>query len=117
MLRDERGSDCAIQADIEDGLLSVFLNVLLKVIRLCSFGTSDSDWVTMSTKSLWRDFASQLRLRRLAEQPDVDIVDGMPRLWRRELLFERLTEFKDDGLHVRLKPSRLPLHLGVEAGC
>ena len=90
--------------NIEEGLLNVLVcecsdesdQALMQLLA-----SSDSDWVIMSTKSLWRDFVSlQLQLRRLAEQPDVDIVDGMPRLWRREVLFdfERLAEFKVDWI-------------------
>ena len=92
------------KADIEDGLLGILVfecTVESDQAMLQLLASSDSDWVTMSTKSLWRDFASlQLQLRRLAEQPDVDIVDGMPRLWRREVLFdfERLAEFKVDWI-------------------
>ena len=92
------------KADIEDGLLEILIfecTVESDQAMLQLLASSDSDWVTMSTKSLWRDFASlQLQLRRLAEQPYVDIVDGMPRLWRREVLFdfERLAEFKVDWI-------------------
>ena len=92
------------KADIEDGLLGILVvecTVESDQAMLQLLASSDSHWVTMSTKSLWRDFASlQLQLRRLAEQPDVDIVDGMPRLWRREVLFdfERLAEFKVDWI-------------------
>ena len=92
------------KADIEDGLLNILIfecTVESDQAMLQLLASSDSDWVTMSAKSLWRDFASlQLQLRRLAEQPDVDIVDGMPRLWRREVLFdfERLAEFKVDWI-------------------
>ena len=92
------------KADIEDGLLEILIfecTVESDQAMLQLLASSDSDWVTMSTKSLWCDFASlQLQLRRLAEQPDVDIVDGMPRLWRREVLFdfERLAEFKVDWI-------------------
>ena len=92
------------KADIEDGLLQILTfecTVESDQAMLQLLASSDSDWVTMSAKSLWRDFASlQLQLRRLAEQPDVDIVDGMPRLWRREVLFdfERLAEFKVDWI-------------------
>ena len=90
------------KADIEDGLLAILVfecTVESDQATLQLLASSDSDWVTMSTQSLWCDFASlQLQLRRLAEQPDVDIVDGMPRLWRRETLFdfERLDEFRGD---------------------
>ena len=48
--------------DIEDGLLGILIsvNVLLKVIRLCcsSWLSSDADWVAVSTKDFWREFAS-----------------------------------------------------------
>jgi len=92
------------KTDIEDGLLEILIFECIvesDQAMLQLLASSGSDWVTMSTKSLWRDFASlQLQLRRLAEQPDVDIVDGMPRLWRREVLFdfERLAEFKVDWI-------------------
>ena len=88
--------------DIEDGLLSVLVcecSVVSDQALLRLVSSADADWITVSSDDLWRDFASlQLQLRRLAEQPDVDIVDGMPRLWRRELLFdfEQFAEFKVD---------------------
>ena len=90
--------------DIEDGLLNILVcecsaesdQALMQLLA-----SSDADWVTMSTEGLWGDFVSlQLQLRCLAKQPELQTVDGMPRLWRRELLFdfERLAEFKVDWI-------------------
>ena len=88
--------------NIEEGLLNVLVcecsaesdQALMQLLA-----SSDADWVVMSTKELWSNFVSlQLQLRRLAEQPEVDVVDGIPRLWRREFLFDvdQLAEFKYD---------------------
>ena len=87
--------------DIENGLLSILVCecVVDSDQALLQLLGCDAYWVTVSTKDLWRDFASlQIQLRRLAEQPESQIVDGMPRLWRREFLFDidRLAAFKND---------------------
>ena len=88
--------------DIEGGLLSILVcecdtesdQALLQLLAL-----SDVDCVAISTEKLWREFASlHLQLRYLAEQPELNIVDGMPKLWRREFLFDahQFTDFKDE---------------------
>ena len=54
----------------------------------------------MSTNDLWSDVCSlQLQLRRLAEQPAMQIVEGTPKLWRRDVLFDtdQLNDFKADA--------------------
>ena len=87
--------------DIEGGLLSIVLcecDVESDQALLQILASSCADWVTISTKDFWRDFASlQLQLHLIAKQPSIQAVDGLPRLWKRELLFDidQLTEFKD----------------------
>ena len=88
--------------DIEEGFLGILVcecSAESDQAMMQLLASSDADWVTMSTKGLWRDFVSlQLQLRCLARQPELQTVGGTPSLWRRELLFdfERLAEFKDD---------------------
>ena len=88
--------------DIEEGLLGILVcessaksdQALLHLVA-----ASDADWITFSSKDLWRNFASlQLQLRRLAEHPSRQTVMGKPSLWRRDLLcdIDQFTDFKDD---------------------
>ena len=63
--------------------------LLVDQAMLQLLASSDADWVTRSTKGLWNDFASlQVQLRRLAEQPELQIVDSVPILYRRDFLFD-----------------------------
>ena len=88
--------------DIEEGYLSCVTCeccVESEQALLQLLADADTDWVVMSTNDLWSDVSSlQLQLRRLAEQPAMQIVEGIPKLWRRDLLFdiEHLAEFKAD---------------------
>ena len=89
--------------DIEEGYLSLVIcdccvesdQALLQLLA-----DADTDWVVMSTNDLWSDVCSlQLQLRRLAEQPAMQIVEGTPKLWRRDVLFDtdQLNDFKADA--------------------
>ena len=90
--------------DIKEGLLEITVcespaesdQALLHLVA-----EAHADWITFSSKDLWRNFASlQLQLRRVAEHPSMQTVMGKPSLWRRELLFDidQFTEFKDDWI-------------------
>ena len=112
---EEKGSDDeAIQEDIEEGLIEIPVcecTVESDQAILQLLASSEADWVTLSSKDLWRNFASlQLQLRRIAEHPSMWIL-----LWGSQvygvanfyLTSINSPSLKMIGLHVRLKPSRL----------
>ena len=76
------------KSELQDGTLSLLITglgqsatqILLQLLAL----ESASDWVLISSASLWSDFSGlQVQLRRLASDPTMRIVHGNPVLRRR----------------------------------
>jgi len=76
------------KSELQDGTLSLLITdseqsvtqILLQLLAT----ESGSDWVLISSASLWSDFSGlQVQLRRLASDPSMRIVQGNPVLRRR----------------------------------
>lgn len=79
------------EQDIVSGRLSVLVcstDVESRSARLQLLAFLGSDWVTRATGEFWSDRAGlQLQLRRVAQSPEQQMVDGSPLLCRREACF------------------------------
>ena len=86
----------AFEQELEDGLLSILLVDDVLDVRNCvikMLAAVGTDWLVFSRDSLWqRPGSLQLQIRRIAEQPNRDCVDGQPTVWSQSVC---LTE---DGL-------------------
>ena len=101
------------KSDLQDGTLSLLITglgqsatqILLQLLAL----ESASDWVLISSASLWSDFSGlQVQLRRLASDPTMRIVHGNPVLRRRVDCFaakdlQTVLEEWGDGCKTALK--------------